>query len=196
MRTLLVAAAAAALIAAAPAAESRTLPLAGKTIAVDPGHNGANWSHPEEINRLVDAGGFRKACDTTGASTDDGYTRRRTTSTSHSGWRASCAARRDRRPDAYVERRRRPVHRRARGDRQSCPRRCRDLDPRRRRTVRRARFHVIYKPNAPDSRRLAAAVRRAFAAGTGEPYSTYADATAWTSARTSAASTARASRRC
>jgi N-acetylmuramoyl-L-alanine amidase len=33
---------------------------------------------------------------------------------------------------------------------------------------------VIYKPNAPDSRRLALAVRQAFAAVTGEPYSTYA----------------------
>src|SRR2546421_12382886 len=50
------------------------LPLLGKTIAVDPGHNGANWSHPAEIDRVVDAGGFRKACDTTGASTNDGYT--------------------------------------------------------------------------------------------------------------------------
>lgn len=50
----------------------RDLPLLGKTIAVDPGHNGANWAHPAEIGRLVDAGGFRKACDTTGTSTADG----------------------------------------------------------------------------------------------------------------------------
>src|SRR6266446_7608213 len=49
------------------------LPLHGKTIVIDPGHNGANWAHPAEINRLVDAGGFRKACDTTGTSTNDGY---------------------------------------------------------------------------------------------------------------------------
>ena len=49
------------------------LPLHGKTIVIDPGHNGANWSHPAEINRLVDAGGFRKACDTTGTSTNEGY---------------------------------------------------------------------------------------------------------------------------
>jgi len=48
-------------------------PLAGKTIVIDPGHNGGNWAHPAEINRLVDAGGFRKACDTTGTSTADGY---------------------------------------------------------------------------------------------------------------------------
>ena len=33
---------------------------------VDPGHNGANGSHPKEISRLVDAGGSKKACNTTG----------------------------------------------------------------------------------------------------------------------------------
>src|SRR5207253_7958125 len=49
------------------------LPLHGKTIVIDPGHNGANWSHAAEINRLVNAGGFMKACDTTGTSTGDGY---------------------------------------------------------------------------------------------------------------------------
>lgn len=48
------------------------LPLAGKTITVDPGHNGANGRHPDTINRQVDAGGFRKACDTTGTTTADG----------------------------------------------------------------------------------------------------------------------------
>ena len=41
--------------------------LAGLVVVVDPGHNGANGSHGEEIGRLVDAGGFRKACNTTGA---------------------------------------------------------------------------------------------------------------------------------
>lgn len=50
------------------------LPLHGKTIAIDPGHNGANWSHTTEINRLVDAGTLHKACDTTGTETDGGYT--------------------------------------------------------------------------------------------------------------------------
>lgn len=49
-----------------------SLPLAGRTILVDPGHNGANGAHPERINRLVPAGGFRKACDTTGTATNDG----------------------------------------------------------------------------------------------------------------------------
>lgn len=50
------------------------LPLHGKTVVIDPGHNGANWAHSAEIGRLVDAGGFRKACDTTGTATADGYT--------------------------------------------------------------------------------------------------------------------------
>jgi N-acetylmuramoyl-L-alanine amidase len=47
--------------------------LRGKTIVVDPGHNGRNWAHPSEVNRLVDAGTLRKACDTTGTSTRSGY---------------------------------------------------------------------------------------------------------------------------
>jgi N-acetylmuramoyl-L-alanine amidase len=47
--------------------------LAGKVIAIDPGHNGGNASHPNEINRQVDAGGFKKACDTTGTATNAGY---------------------------------------------------------------------------------------------------------------------------
>src|SRR3954451_12924668 len=47
--------------------------LAGKVIAIDPGHNGGNASHPSEINRQVDAGGFQKACDTTGTATNAGY---------------------------------------------------------------------------------------------------------------------------
>jgi N-acetylmuramoyl-L-alanine amidase len=48
--------------------------LSGVTIVVDPGHNGANGSHPEEIGRQVPAGanGTTKACNTTGTETDDG----------------------------------------------------------------------------------------------------------------------------
>src|SRR5579862_2997698 len=59
------------LAAAGPAAAAG--PLAGKTIAVDPGHNGGNYLHTAEIDRIVDAGALRKACDTTGTATDDGY---------------------------------------------------------------------------------------------------------------------------
>jgi N-acetylmuramoyl-L-alanine amidase len=48
-------------------------PLGGRTIAIDPGHNGGNRNAPERINRQVNAGGgVRKACDTTGAQTNDG----------------------------------------------------------------------------------------------------------------------------
>lgn len=48
--------------------------LAGAVIVIDPGHNGMNWAHPEEIGRLVDIGNGTKPCNTTGTSTLDGYT--------------------------------------------------------------------------------------------------------------------------
>ncbi|EKU47805.1 N-acetylmuramoyl-L-alanine amidase [Brevibacterium casei] len=49
--------------------------LAGRTIALDPGHNGGNAAHPDEIARQVpDGRGGTKACNTTGTATDDGYT--------------------------------------------------------------------------------------------------------------------------
>lgn len=54
------------------AAES-TGPLAGTTVVIDPGHNGGNADASEEISELVDAGHGRKACDTVGAETADGY---------------------------------------------------------------------------------------------------------------------------
>ena len=47
--------------------------LAGRTVVIDPGHNGANSAHTTEINQLVDAGGFQKACNTTGTATNAGY---------------------------------------------------------------------------------------------------------------------------
>jgi len=52
----------------------RSLPLEGVTISVDPGHNGGNFTHPEEIDRPVPAGanGMTKPCNTTGTETDDG----------------------------------------------------------------------------------------------------------------------------
>lgn len=52
-----------------PSASAR---LDGLVVVVDPGHNGANGAHPAEIARLVDAGGFRKPCNTTGTE-GDGY---------------------------------------------------------------------------------------------------------------------------
>jgi N-acetylmuramoyl-L-alanine amidase len=47
--------------------------LAGKTIVIDPGHQLGNSTHPRQINRLVNAGGFMKACNTTGTATNGGF---------------------------------------------------------------------------------------------------------------------------
>ena len=47
-------------------------PLAGRVVVLDPGHNRDNGAHPADINRMVDAGGFSKACNTTGTATDAG----------------------------------------------------------------------------------------------------------------------------
>ncbi len=49
------------------------LPLTGRTVVIDPGHNGGNASDPGFINQMVPAGGFDKPCDTAGTETDDGY---------------------------------------------------------------------------------------------------------------------------
>jgi N-acetylmuramoyl-L-alanine amidase len=47
----------------------------GQVVVLDPGHNGGNASHPAEINKPVPAGrGQTKACNTTGTSTNSGYT--------------------------------------------------------------------------------------------------------------------------
>ncbi|MEU6989224.1 N-acetylmuramoyl-L-alanine amidase [Streptomyces sp. NPDC046465] len=48
-------------------------PLKGKVVVVDPGHNPGNFQHTAEINRQVDIGTNRKPCDTTGTSTNGGY---------------------------------------------------------------------------------------------------------------------------
>ncbi len=49
-------------------------PLAGRTVVVDPGHNGGNGANPGIINRLVpDGRGGRKPCNTTGTATAGGY---------------------------------------------------------------------------------------------------------------------------
>lgn len=62
-----------------PPKTTTTIPVAGnghgQVIVLDPGHNGANASHPAEINALVPSGrGQTKACNTTGTSTNAGYT--------------------------------------------------------------------------------------------------------------------------
>lgn len=55
-------------------AQAADADLKGKVIALDPGHNGGNAAHPEEINREVpDGRGGTKACNTTGTSTNSDY---------------------------------------------------------------------------------------------------------------------------
>ncbi|MEU3529220.1 N-acetylmuramoyl-L-alanine amidase [Streptomyces sp. NPDC038707] len=51
--------------------------LRGKVVVIDPGHNPGNFRHTAEINRQVDIGTNSKECDTTGTSTNDGYTEAR-----------------------------------------------------------------------------------------------------------------------
>jgi N-acetylmuramoyl-L-alanine amidase len=48
--------------------------LDGKVILVDPGHNGGNFAAPSIINRLIWNGREWETCDTTGTETDSGYT--------------------------------------------------------------------------------------------------------------------------
>jgi N-acetylmuramoyl-L-alanine amidase len=48
--------------------------LSGRTIAIDPGHDGGNYAHASEIARPIFIGTQTRACDTTGTQTDDGYT--------------------------------------------------------------------------------------------------------------------------
>ena len=56
-------------------APSPASPLAGKVVAIDPGHDGGNAAAAGEIAQLVPQGfGQYKACDTTGAEAPDGYT--------------------------------------------------------------------------------------------------------------------------
>ncbi|MGW7607875.1 N-acetylmuramoyl-L-alanine amidase [Streptomyces sp. NPDC054766] len=62
----------------APAA-SGSGSLKGKVIVIDPGHNPSNFQHTSEINRKVNIGTNWKECDTTGTSTNAGYTEARFT---------------------------------------------------------------------------------------------------------------------
>lgn len=59
---------------AAPATGGSLASLRGRTITIDPGHNGGNSSHTSEISRLIFIGTQTRACDTTGTETNDGYT--------------------------------------------------------------------------------------------------------------------------
>jgi N-acetylmuramoyl-L-alanine amidase len=66
-----------------------TGPLAGKTVGIDPGHNGKNYAHPKYINRQIWNGREHENCNTTGTSTNGGYAEARFT------WRVAKDLRRD-----------------------------------------------------------------------------------------------------
>ena len=165
-----------------PARASALSALETSVVVIDPGHNGGNSSHPEKINRFVDAGTLRKPCSTTGTFTSDGYpeaahnfdvarrlahllreagARVVLTRSTNTGW-GPCITQRAQignrvHADAGIS-----IHA--------------DAGPPSGRG-----FHVIYPPAiegltddiALPSRRLAFDVRRAFQTGTGMPYANY-----------------------
>jgi N-acetylmuramoyl-L-alanine amidase len=52
---------------------TRRKPLAGKTVGIDPGHNGKNYTDPAYLHRQVWNGREYEDCNTTGTSTNGGY---------------------------------------------------------------------------------------------------------------------------
>ncbi|MGP0102912.1 MAG: N-acetylmuramoyl-L-alanine amidase [Solirubrobacteraceae bacterium] len=59
---------------AGPEARGASLPLVGKVVGIDPGHNGRNYADPGYIDHLIWNGREEEACDTTGTETAGGYT--------------------------------------------------------------------------------------------------------------------------
>ena len=60
--------------AAAAHSKNAALPLAGKVVGIDPGHNGRNYTDPAFLNHQIWNGHNEEGCDTTGTQTDSGYT--------------------------------------------------------------------------------------------------------------------------
>jgi N-acetylmuramoyl-L-alanine amidase len=56
---------------------SPALPLAGKIVGIDPGHNGGNFNDPGYLGRQIWNGREVENCDTTGTATAGGYTEAR-----------------------------------------------------------------------------------------------------------------------
>jgi N-acetylmuramoyl-L-alanine amidase len=56
------------------ATQSARLPLTGKIVGIDPGHNGRNYTDPAYLNHQIWNGREWEGCDTTGTETDGGYT--------------------------------------------------------------------------------------------------------------------------
>jgi len=59
---------------ASPSPSPPALPLAGRVVGIDPGHNGGNFSDPGFINQVIWNGQEDESCDTTGTETADGFT--------------------------------------------------------------------------------------------------------------------------
>ncbi len=62
-----------AVMAAPVAVVDEAMPLAGRVVVVDPGHQLGNGGFPGRLTRPVPAGGFEKPCNTTGTATPDGF---------------------------------------------------------------------------------------------------------------------------
>ena len=60
--------------ASAAPAPSAAMPLAGRVVGIDPGHNGGNFGDPGYINQLIWNGREQETCDTCGTQTASGYT--------------------------------------------------------------------------------------------------------------------------
>jgi len=184
LRSALALASAALVLGGAAGAASSPLPaLRGRTIVVDPGHNGRNFAHPKEIGRLVDAGTLRKPCDTTGAQARSGYTEAafafdvalRLRAILRAAGARVVLTRRSNSGFGPCITERAAIGNRARADAALSIHA--DGGPPSGRG-----FHVVYPPRirgltgdiAASSRRLALAVRAAFRSGTGMPYADYA----------------------
>ena len=60
--------------AGSPSPSPAPLPLAGRVVGIDPGHNGGNFSDPGFINQMIWNGRESETCDTTGTETASGFT--------------------------------------------------------------------------------------------------------------------------
>ncbi len=58
-------------------AQRASLPLSGRIVGIDPGHNGRNYADTGYVDHLVWNGREQEACDTTGTETAGGYTEAR-----------------------------------------------------------------------------------------------------------------------
>ncbi|MFC7718579.1 N-acetylmuramoyl-L-alanine amidase [Nonomuraea recticatena] len=168
--------------AAGSAAPTADRPLEGRTIVIDPGHNGGNHKNPKAINRQVNVLTQWKACDTTGTSTNDGYSEaaftwdvsQRLTKILKTRGATVKLTRADNTGVGPCITERAAIGNKAKADAAISVHADGSAAGNR-------GFHVIIpkKINGPvdpvvnDSRRLGVAVRDAFRKGTGLPYSTY-----------------------